>query len=167
MTSRYVVPQEGRGRVFGAKVILSTRSAESWFDSVNTTIMAEDTNAFIRNTPLREMFELCLWRDFEAHILERDYMVKYYRQREEEIRDTVPPERLLVFEAKEGWGPLCRFLEVDEPTTPYPRVNSREETRKLLDMMINAQPGGMEETMRQERGRLFGEQQDEPSPAGP
>jgi hypothetical protein len=142
-----------------AKVILSTRDAESWFDSINTTIMAEDTNAWIRSGPLREMFELCVWRDFEPHILDKEYMVKYFRQRDEEIRDSVPADRLLVFEAKQGWEPLCRFLEVDTPATPYPFINSRDETRKLLDAIIAAQSGdALRSTMREQRGRLFGDE---------
>ena len=33
-------------------------------------------------------------------------------------------ERLLVFEASQGWEPLCAFLGVPVPDTPYPRENS-------------------------------------------
>ena len=40
---------------------------------------------------------------------------------------TVPPERLLVFRAADGWGPLCAFLGVPEPAEPYPRVNDTAE----------------------------------------
>ena len=29
--------------------------------------------------------------------------------------DTVPAERLLVWDPKEGWEPLCEFLEVPVP----------------------------------------------------
>jgi hypothetical protein len=42
----------------------------------------------------------------------------------------VPPERLLVFEAKDGWQPLCEFLGVPVPDVPYPRVNSREDMQQ-------------------------------------
>jgi len=38
----------------------------------------------------------------------------------------VPEERLLVWEVKEGWGPLCAFLGVSEPEEPFPRFNERE-----------------------------------------
>ena len=40
---------------------------------------------------------------------------------------TVPPERLLVYRVSEGWDPLCRFLGVPVPNTPFPSENSREE----------------------------------------
>ena len=36
-------------------------------------------------------------------------------------------ENLLVFESKDGWEPLCKFLEVPVPNEPYPRVNDTQE----------------------------------------
>lgn len=47
----------------------------------------------------------------------------------EEVVRSVPADRLLVFEAKDGWGPLCRFLGVPVPDAPYPRVNDTAEQR--------------------------------------
>ncbi len=40
---------------------------------------------------------------------------------------TIAPDRLLVFEAAQGWEPLCAFLDVPVPDQPFPRTNSREE----------------------------------------
>ena len=37
-----------------------------------------------------------------------------------------------MFEAKQGWEPLCRFLDVPVPATDYPRVNSRDEFLQRL-----------------------------------
>lgn len=140
-----------------AKVILSTRSAESWFDSVNTTIMSADVNAWLRSNPMmKEFFELCVWRDFEPHILERDYMVNYFRQREAAIKAELPADRLLVFNVKEGWEPLCQFLDVDVPDSAFPRVNSRDETRKLLETMMALEgDSNISGAMATERDRLF------------
>ena len=140
-----------------AKVLLSTRSAESWFDSVNTTIMSADANAWLRSNPtMKEFFERCVWTDFEPHILDRDYMVNYFREREEAIQAELPPERLLVFDVREGWEPLCKFLEVDVPDTDFPRVNSRDETRKLLDAMMAIQAGGdISAAMANESEKIF------------
>jgi hypothetical protein len=39
----------------------------------------------------------------------------------------VPKERLLVFDVKEGWEPLCAFLGVEAPVTSFPRENSTEQ----------------------------------------
>jgi hypothetical protein len=39
----------------------------------------------------------------------------------------IPPERLLVFDVKQGWGPLCAFLGVAVPEGPFPRVNDAKQ----------------------------------------
>ncbi len=39
----------------------------------------------------------------------------------EQVKATVPQERLLIFEAKQGWDPLCKFLGVPVPDVPFPR----------------------------------------------
>ena len=38
-----------------------------------------------------------------------------------------PKDRLLVWRASDGWGPLCERLGVPVPAEPFPRVNTREE----------------------------------------
>ncbi len=42
----------------------------------------------------------------------------------------VPPEKLLVYEVKEGWGPLCEFLGVGVPDKPFPRLNDTAQIRR-------------------------------------
>lgn len=49
-----------------------------------------------------------------------------YKRHYAEIRAAVPPERLLNFELKEGWGPLCAFLGKEVPDRTFPRVNERQ-----------------------------------------
>ena len=43
-----------------------------------------------------------------------------------EVKAFVPRERLLVFEVREGWDPLCAFLQRPAPSVPFPRLNERE-----------------------------------------
>ena len=50
-----------------------------------------------------------------------------YRRVGREVRETVPPDRLLVFTPADGWGPLCAFLGVPVPDAPFPRSNGRDE----------------------------------------
>jgi hypothetical protein len=50
------------------------------------------------------------------------------------VIDTVPAERLLVWDPKEGWEPLCEFLEVPVPDVPLPHVNDTENFQKNLIM---------------------------------
>ena len=54
-------------------------------------------------------------------------MTAYFRRHTEEVIASVPKDRLLVFEVSQGWEPLCAFLGVPVPDTPYPRENSREQ----------------------------------------
>lgn len=46
----------------------------------------------------------------------------------------MPKERLLEFNAKEGWEPLCKFLDVPIPEGPYPRTNDTKSVRRLLPL---------------------------------
>ena len=48
----------------------------------------------------------------------------------EELKRSIKKENLLVFNVKEGWGPLCKFLGVPEPKQPFPNLNSREFFQK-------------------------------------
>ena len=47
------------------------------------------------------------------------------------LRDGLPPEKLLVFDAKMGWDPLCKFLSVPAPETEYPRANTTEQFQAI------------------------------------
>ncbi|MCB8962264.1 MAG: sulfotransferase family protein, partial [Ardenticatenales bacterium] len=49
-----------------------------------------------------------------------------------EVKTTVPPEKLLVFDVREGWEPLCAFLEVPVPDQPFPHVNDRQVLQRLV-----------------------------------
>ena len=53
----------------------------------------------------------------------KDETIKYYHDWVEHVKRTVPPNRLLVFESKQGWEPLCKFLNVPIPEEPYPYIN--------------------------------------------
>merc|ERR1712060_55842 len=44
-----------------------------------------------------------------------------YTNHNERVRQGVPPERLLVYNVKQGWGPLCKFLGVPVPNKPFPK----------------------------------------------
>jgi sulfotransferase family protein len=45
----------------------------------------------------------------------------------------VPPDRLLVYEVKEGWEPLCEFLGAEVPKNkPFPHLNDTDTFRKMI-----------------------------------
>jgi hypothetical protein len=49
-----------------------------------------------------------------------------------DVKEAVPVSQLLVFKVSEGWEPLCAFLGVPVPDTPFPNVNDRAEVKKLI-----------------------------------
>lgn len=117
----------------GAKVVLTVRDADRWYDSVRDTIyrvmrapLPEGTpEAFLAQQAMAR--ELVLERTFGGRFEDRAHAKAVYARHNEAVRRGLPPERLLVYEVSEGWEPLCAFLERDAPDGPFPRVNSREE----------------------------------------
>ena len=53
----------------------------------------------------------------------------------EDVKRTVPPDQLLVFNVKEGWEPLCNFVGVLVPDTPFPRLNDTAQFTARMDML--------------------------------
>tara|TARA_R110001606_G_scaffold77186_3_gene178398 strand:+ start:1039 stop:1665 length:627 start_codon:yes stop_codon:yes gene_type:complete len=112
-----------------AKIILSSRSAESWYASISETILATVWAPETWPPQATEWFKMVskvLERSF-GDAREKDELIATFHAHEANVKASVPPERLLVHSAKDGWAPLCAFLEVPVPPTPYPRTNSKEE----------------------------------------
>jgi hypothetical protein len=110
-----------------AKVILTVRDPDSWFDSVSETIFAEKMQGSLIGTPIGEMMKGVIFDAFDGRVKERTFMTDWFKRRNQRVIAALPPERLLVFSPKEGWQPLCTFLGVAVPDAPFPRVNSRDE----------------------------------------
>ncbi len=156
-----------------AKVILTVRDADRWYDSARATIytaVAERTA-----TPAaRALYGLIGWLNpragrgfrtvqetvwdgtFGGHFLDREAALRIFHEHNRDVQAAVPPERLLVFDVKEGWEPLCRFLDVPVPEgEPFPHVNDasdfdrrqREQyrfiARSILPAMAAATAGGL------------------------
>jgi hypothetical protein len=58
----------------------------------------------------------------------------------EMVQSEIAPERLLVFQVSEGWGPLCRFLGVDEPGAPFPHDNDLGDFARRVSEVVAAGP---------------------------
>lgn len=108
-----------------ARILHSVRDPEDWFDSTQATIFAPD-GPTSRPGPMTEFFA-SFTGEFRDHMHDRAFMTDYFRRHTEEVKRIIPQERLLIYEAGEGWGPLCQFLGVRVPETPYPMENSRAE----------------------------------------
>lgn len=121
-----------------AKVVLSVHPAgpDAWFDSTHATIyrishqwqfkVLELLTPFGRT--FGDMSERLIWqRAHRGTIRDRAKAIAFYHQHIDEVKAAVPADRLLVFSVKDGWKPLCDFLGVPVPATPFPNVNDREE----------------------------------------
>ena len=59
---------------------------------------------------------------------DKDFTRKVYYEHIENVKKTIPNDRLLIYRVNEGWGPLCEFLDVDIPESiPFPKVNDTAE----------------------------------------
>lgn len=110
-----------------AKVVLTVRDPDSWFDSVSETIFSESMQGSLVGSPVGAMMQGAIFDAFGDRVRDRDFMTDWFRRRNQEVIDSLPPERLLVFSPKEGWEPLCTFLGKAVPDRRFPRVNSRDE----------------------------------------
>lgn len=125
-----------------AKVLLSVRDPEAWERSMRETVwgfrygetlMTHSSDARADIDPAwaeyRRMLDRLLWRDggvFAGDHQDHDWLIDAFNRHNEAVRSNVPAERLLVWEVKDGWEPLCRFLEVDVPDAPFPNVNDKK-----------------------------------------
>lgn len=108
-----------------AKVLLTIRDPEKWYESVSSTIYPAS-----RRDPLSlhaRMVNALVWEGtFDSKFEEKDSAIAVFLQHIESVKQQVPPEKLLVYDVKEGWEPLCAFLGVEaSPEKPFPHLNDR------------------------------------------
>lgn len=125
-----------------SKVILTTRDPEKWYESVYSTIFSFDPGPKLKLKMLvsmlfsekaRNLFkviilnEKSIWKKyFENKFKDKNYAIKKFNNHIEAVKKNIPEHRLLIFHAKEGWDPLCKFLNVEVPSEPFPNTNNRE-----------------------------------------
>lgn len=130
-----------------AKVLLSVRDPERWYESVRNTIyelsvviprsrLSGVVFALIRlfrGTFRTDMADEIIWEGtFHGRFEDRPYAIGVFERHNEEVERKVPADKLLVYEVKQGWGPLCEFLGVEDPDKPFPRLNDTAEMRRRI-----------------------------------
>jgi len=116
----------------GAKVILTVRDADSWFDSVQATIApflaARGKHSSPHANAIAQMAHQAIEvQVFDNRMSDRDHAVGVFKRHIAEVQSEIPADRLLTFDARDGWKPLCEFLGVEVPEIPFPRTNSSRE----------------------------------------
>jgi hypothetical protein len=127
-----------------AKVVLTVhpRGAEAWYESTMDTIYFTETMWQFKvlevATPFGRKFgdmsRKLIWRRSHQNTMpDRAKAIAHYHQHIDNVKAGVPPERLLIFSADQGWKPLCEFLGVPVPDTNFPNVNDRVAIKKTLN----------------------------------
>jgi Sulfotransferase domain len=119
----------------GARVILTVRDPERWYESARQTIFPRITRSIAKDQAAllaraRMQRKVVIEQAFGGDITDREHVLAVFRRHIEEVQRTVPPERLLVYDVAEGWDPLCNFLGQPVPDESFPHVNASDEFRR-------------------------------------
>jgi hypothetical protein len=126
-----------------AKVLLTLHPSgpEAWYNSTIDTIYFTETlwqfQVLKAVIPLMRKFgnmstKLIWQRSHKGTMSSKEAAIAHYNAHIEEVKALVPPEKLLIFSVKQGWEPLCKFLDVAIPETDFPNVNDRAQVKKTI-----------------------------------
>ena len=115
-----------------AKVILTVRDPDQWYDSMANTLYSLKQAMQARTGGTRAAaIENRVWREtFSGRFEDRQHTTAVFERHNAEVIDCVPAERLLVYRVADGWPPLCEFLGVAQPARPFPLINSTRSFRE-------------------------------------
>ncbi len=149
-----------------AKVVLTVRDPERWYESADSTVFTANRQAFegrrrpllrrilsalaVRRHPELPLFptmtrKIVLDGVLEGRSADKARTIDRFERHIEEVKAAIPADRLLVYEVREGWEPLCAFLGVPVPDEPFPRENDREAfqrayNRVFLKLILRRRP---------------------------
>jgi hypothetical protein len=131
-----------------AKVILTVRDPERWYESARRTIYGIQKTATSPIFSLGALFvpamrrmrraalmaaDLAWEKMFDGRFEDRGHAIEVFERWNEEVKERVPPDKLLIYEVKEGWEPLCGFLGAKVPEDkPFPHLNDAETFRRMI-----------------------------------
>ncbi|KAG8159137.1 hypothetical protein KVR01_010798 [Diaporthe batatas] len=128
-----------------AKIILTERDFDAWFPSFDAEVLRplfgpwvdlflKGVGAIVGNRAGFAMQKTVSGFFGGARTLEELHLraPDVFRQHSEAVKAHVVPERLLVYRVgRDGWEPLCRFLDKEVPQgKQFPRVNDRDSHRQ-------------------------------------
>ncbi|MBT5217563.1 MAG: sulfotransferase [Gammaproteobacteria bacterium] len=115
-----------------AKIILSTREPEAWYESAKNTIfksMDEGINS--KNQEIRKRIlmakEIIVDGTFNGKLNDKKHCIKIYNENIARCKKEVDSDRLITFNPKDGWDSLCKQLACPIPNVDYPFINTTKE----------------------------------------
>ncbi len=123
-----------------SKVVLSVREPEGWIKSMRDTVWSIYFGESVMHhvceargvlDPLwRRFMDLMIPMTWGADVLgpadstfDDEAFAESMHRWNDRVKREVPADRLLVWNPRDGWDPLCDFLEVGVPSEPLPNVN--------------------------------------------
>jgi len=135
-----------------AKVLLTVRDPQRWFASVKGFSFI--SNSLVNSFPYSSFLSLVglgkgvnymrksaeetfgLSGRFHAAVRgEEPAAVEFFNSHIEEVKSVVPKDQLLIFDVREGWEPLCTFLDLPVPDTPFPNVNDKRQIQVIYNLI--------------------------------
>jgi hypothetical protein len=104
-----------------AKVILTARPAESWWNSYAQTILLSIDSNKDKDSLVHTLLAA---QEMKGRPADKDHVIALYEQHVAEVLAEVPPERLYIHNLGDGWEGLCAHLGVPVPDVPYPNRNA-------------------------------------------
>jgi hypothetical protein len=113
-----------------AFIVLSERDdAETWWRSADATVWRVMRGAW----PEQEsgdwlaMARALMDREFGANWDDPAAAMARYDEHNAEVRAAIPPDRLIEWNPRQGWTPLCERLGLPVPAEPFPWLNATED----------------------------------------
>jgi hypothetical protein len=121
-----------------AVVVLSVRDGDAWWKSASETIFAVLRRGTRPEDPGGveefEMITAMLEQRFTPEWRDRDRAIAAYDAHNASVRAEAPPDRLVEWRPSDGWGPLCAALGLQEPSEPFPHVNTTSDFRAMTGL---------------------------------
>ena len=118
-----------------AKVLLSIRDPLAWFESMSATtlgVIRKRMQTSDAGQPKNLGTELVVKAAFGGEIDDAEHAIAMFNEHTKEVVAAIDPDRLLIFDVREGWEPLCQFLDKPVPDAAFPRVNSRDDFEEIF-----------------------------------
>lgn len=125
-----------------AKYILSVRDggAQGWWKSFDGAVGVHFRNDWSHLVFMTLLYPVGFLRRMTIQIEQVRIMwekrfglvdATLYDKHNAMVKELVPKDQLLEFSVKQGWEPLCKFLDVPVPEEPFPKLNDQESMKTI------------------------------------
>ena len=144
-----------------AKVVLTVRDENAWAKSMMETAYSPyNRSRSLVCLPWNIFFRKCaferqkrLFNDDDGGrkkgtMDSQEQLAAAFKAWNQRVIDNVPKDKLLVFQPKDGWEPLCKFLGVSVPDVDFPKGNATEDFQQTMmrrwrrDLFLDIAIGG-------------------------